>query len=419
MPENNKNEFENQINDAVQKAINNQDYAQIKEMLGATVQTVVEKTAYYGGQIGQNISQAISDAQKNQAAKGPGAYNYARGQNGQPVYSRYSTQWQKPGNVKAKPFKQKNIPAPGSGVAPIVIGSVFTAFFGSRLIGYINELYMTGFAGFSFWGFAWRAGMVALFANMIVEGAKSFKKRRFRQYYNAVAGRPVVNLNVLAMAAGKTVAYVRKDIKKMIAKGMFGTAYLDDDENCLIVGEEVYRQYRLGQANRKASEMKEQKIKQDPSGIDAVVAEGAAWVQKIQAANSALPEIEISKKLTDLENITVRIFAYVEKRPEKLPEIQKFMSYYLPTTVKLVGSYQELDAQPLQGENILTAKKEILEILDTVNYAFASLFDSLFGDDAIDISTDIAVLKNMLAREGLTEPAFRLPTENTNEMKEG
>ena len=82
------------------------------------------------------------------------------------------------------------------------------------------------------------------------------------------------------------------------------------------------------------------------------------------------------------------------------------MNYYLPTTVKLVTSYREFESQPVQGENILTAKKEILDILDTVNSAFASLLDSLFQNDAIDISADISVLKTMLAQEGLTQKDF-------------
>ena len=82
------------------------------------------------------------------------------------------------------------------------------------------------------------------------------------------------------------------------------------------------------------------------------------------------------------------------------------MDYYLPTTMKLLEAYEELDAQPVQGENIRNTKQEILDILDTVNTAFASLLDSLFQNDAIDISADISVLKTMLAQEGLTNQEF-------------
>ena len=78
------------------------------------------------------------------------------------------------------------------------------------------------------------------------------------------------------------------------------------------------------------------------------------------------------------------------------------MDYYLPTTVKLLEAYQELDGQPVQGENITTSKKEIEDTLDTLNEAFERLFDSMFQETAWDVSTDISVLKTLLAQEGLS-----------------
>ncbi len=79
------------------------------------------------------------------------------------------------------------------------------------------------------------------------------------------------------------------------------------------------------------------------------------------------------------------------------------MEYYLPTTLKLLEAYKEFDRQPVQGENITTAKKEIEKTLDTINLAFENLLDDLFEDAAMDVSTDISVLNTMLAQEGLTE----------------
>jgi 5-bromo-4-chloroindolyl phosphate hydrolysis protein len=83
------------------------------------------------------------------------------------------------------------------------------------------------------------------------------------------------------------------------------------------------------------------------------------------------------------------------------------MEYYLPTTVKLLEAYAQMDAQPVGGENIVTAKKEIEATLDTLNVAFEKLLDSLFQDTAWDISSDISVLNTMLAQEGLTEDGLK------------
>ena len=78
----------------------------------------------------------------------------------------------------------------------------------------------------------------------------------------------------------------------------------------------------------------------------------------------------------------------------------------MPTTLKLVETYQELDSHPVAGQNIQKSKDEIEKTLDTINQAFENLFDSLFEHTAVDITSDITVLKNMLKQEGLTEKEF-------------
>ena len=103
-----------------------------------------------------------------------------------------------------------------------------------------------------------------------------------------------------------------------------------------------------------------------------------------------------------METIISKIFDRVERHPENIPDLRKMMDYYLPTTVKLLEAYQELDGQPVQGENITTSKKEIEDTLDTLNEAFERLFDSMFQETAWDVSTDISVLKTLLAQEGLS-----------------
>ena len=107
-----------------------------------------------------------------------------------------------------------------------------------------------------------------------------------------------------------------------------------------------------------------------------------------------------------MELLVRRIFQQTEAHPENAPDLRKMMDYYLPMTVKLLGAYEELDRQPVQGENILNSKKEIEDTLDKLNSAFAKLLDNLFEDTAWDVSSDISVLQTMLAQEGLTRNHF-------------
>ena len=92
----------------------------------------------------------------------------------------------------------------------------------------------------------------------------------------------------------------------------------------------------------------------------------------------------------------------MKDHPEKLPQIRKFMSYYLPTTLKLLRSYDELSRQGVSGQNITGTMEKVEGMMDTIVLAFEKQLDGLFGDQAMDISTDITVLDNMMAREGLT-----------------
>ena len=107
-----------------------------------------------------------------------------------------------------------------------------------------------------------------------------------------------------------------------------------------------------------------------------------------------------------MEMLIQKIFDRVSQDPNSLDDISRLLEYYLPTTVKLLEAYQQLDSQPVQGENIYSSKIEIEQTLDTLNDAFERLLDSLFEEVAWDVSSDISVLHTMLAQEGLVGNEF-------------
>ena len=135
--------------------------------------------------------------------------------------------------------------------------------------------------------------------------------------------------------------------------------------------------------------------------------QGDAYVRKIRECNDAIPGEEISEKISRIENIVDKIFDRVEQNPDSVSDIRKLMDYYLPTPVKLLEAYAEMDAQPVGGENIHTAKREIDATLDTLIVALEKLLDSLFQDTAWDVSSDISVLNTMLAQEGLKDDGLK------------
>lgn len=143
-----------------------------------------------------------------------------------------------------------------------------------------------------------------------------------------------------------------------------------------------------------------------PPEVQEVLDKGNEYLKKIHESNDAIPGVEISVKISRMELIVEKIFERAQKHPEIIPDLKKMMDYYLPMTVKLLDAYEEMDTQPVQGENIQSSKREIEDTLDTLNQAFEKLLDSVFQDTAWDVSTDISVLHTLLAQEGLTEDDF-------------
>lgn len=102
-----------------------------------------------------------------------------------------------------------------------------------------------------------------------------------------------------------------------------------------------------------------------------------------------------------LEQIAEKIFEQVQEHPEKLPDIRKLMNYYLPTTLKLLDAYEEFDSQPVQGENIKTAKQQIEQTLDTINIAFENLLVNFLPTRCWMSARTSRSWETMLKQEGL------------------
>ncbi len=137
--------------------------------------------------------------------------------------------------------------------------------------------------------------------------------------------------------------------------------------------------------------------------LDALITERDRAVSEMRRLNAAIPGEKISAQIDRLEEDTRQIIDQVVERKEKLPQIKRFMNYYLPTTLKLLNAYDRMGAAGVSGENIDGTRGRIEEMMDTIVSAFDKQLDALFADEALDISTDITVMENLLKQEGLGE----------------
>ena len=283
-----------------------------------------------------------------------------------------------------------------------VVGGILKTFFGGVLtlgltVGTVAALFTAGAVAA-----AAPAVMLAGSCWMLGSGVGTMRTvSRFRTYRRLLGKKTQCALYKLARAVGKDEAFVRRDVTKMIGSGYFLEGHLDHEQRNLIISDETYREFE--QARLQLEQARKRQEERLNGQVQEVLDRGNAFIAQLRKCNDDIPGEEVSAKIDRMEQTVRRIFDRARAKPEVIPDLKKLMDYYLPMTVKLLNAYADMDAQPVQGETIASSKREIEATLDTLNAAFEKLFDELFQDTALDISSDITVLNTMLAREGLTE----------------
>ncbi|MDE7262516.1 MAG: 5-bromo-4-chloroindolyl phosphate hydrolysis family protein [Oscillospiraceae bacterium] len=135
--------------------------------------------------------------------------------------------------------------------------------------------------------------------------------------------------------------------------------------------------------------------------LDKMISDGQKAISEMKRLDDAIADEKISQDIRRLEGVCQMIFNQVKEDPAKLPQIRQFMDYYLPTTLKLLNAYDRMDSAGISGENVTSTKEKVENIMGTIVIACEKQLDSLYGQEALDISTDISVLETILAREGL------------------
>ncbi len=135
--------------------------------------------------------------------------------------------------------------------------------------------------------------------------------------------------------------------------------------------------------------------------VDPILEEGNRALSEMGRLYMSIKDPEVRGKINEIMRITDKITQDAIDDPKDIPQIKKFMNYYLPTTLKLLNSYDRMSALGIEGENLDRSMKNINEMLDAAIEAYKKRLDSLFENQALDIETDIEVMNTMLAREGL------------------
>lgn len=213
-----------------------------------------------------------------------------------------------------------------------------------------------------------------------------FKHRRFkrlRRMMTMVGKQKVIDIRQLADAIPTSYSNACDDIQELIDGG-----YL---------GENAYINMATGQLFLDSDGFQSAPQPQPEPALD----HDQELLAEIRRVDEAIPDEEMSRKIRRIEECTEHILDYQKKHPEKASELHTFLDYYLPTTLKILNAYAELEQQGVEGENISTTKTRIESMMDSVVEGFEAQLDKLFEGSMLDISADISVMEKMLSRDGL------------------
>ena len=274
-----------------------------------------------------------------------------------------------------------------------VWGIVLTVIFGIALTGFPAVAMSGGFLS----ALAVMSPVIGFFGGglaMIWAGTQRTKKaKRFRKYLALIGRRESISITTLAQAMPVSVHKACDDLQDMLDSGILETGYLDMSTGRLILSDEGLQEEAPPAPEPDEPEPEEDVL--DMNDDDAVLGE-------IRRLNDDIDDPVMSQKIDRIGEITGKIFAYQKQSPNRAGQLRSFLSYYLPTTLKILRAYARMEEQGVEGENIRSAKARIEGMMDKVVEGFEKQLDKLFQDDAMDIATDVQVLERMLEKDGLS-----------------
>ena len=211
-----------------------------------------------------------------------------------------------------------------------------------------------------------------------------------------------LSVEMLADLTHQTEKKVLKKLRSYIRNGWLNV-WLDNETETLYLTAEDYRAAKEAAAAAAAQPQPEPEAKADETPLNLETARRFAAV--LAQEKQVMQDAQGREELEHMQKTTTAICDWLEAHPESLPKSRRFAEYYIPTSLKLLHTYNDVQGQ--KGENAETIRRDIAGILHTLNQAYDTLYNTLLSDMAMDVSSEIAALQGMLANDGLTGGDFQ------------
>lgn len=221
--------------------------------------------------------------------------------------------------------------------------------------------------------------------------------KRYRLYRRIIGEAQSMPLADIARASGQGEAALEKDFADMIRRGYFPQGFLDRETACF---------YASNDAWRKAPKPQPPAPKPEKQPEAELLASGSHFLQELDAEAARIEDAAVRGRVYEIRTKAQAIFDWLRLHPEAQPDVQRFAGYYLPTTLKLLRAYNEVDPHAAQSEAAALVQDRVAGVLGSVASAFATLLDNLISETAMDVSGEITALETVLGQDGLTPDVF-------------
>lgn len=249
----------------------------------------------------------------------------------------------------------------------------------------------------------------------------SKRAKRLISYDRPLQEKDYIMLKELSEVSGEPVEQIVKDMEYVIENHLIAGMTMDERKTCLLFTDEARQQYEQAEESRIRRELEELQQKIEQEELERKKAEGTkeerAWIAFSEAMNAFFEQLQYHKQEIDnpsmreqmeaVELILSQISVCVKEHPDMISGTGHLISYYLPCMNKLLKTYEDLEEQPIQGDNIRKTQKEIEDSFVTIHSALTNMYDEMFRDVSMDISSDIQVLKAMMAQDGWQESGLK------------
>lgn len=227
-----------------------------------------------------------------------------------------------------------------------------------------------------------------------ITGSRSHDRvMRCRTYAAMLGDRRRMRIDELAAAIPTSYKRCCDDLNWMLSEGLLKGMYIDAAGRAL-----TYPDASPGSKPEKPAAKATAPVPEEAAGRKAYPEE-----RRIRQLNDSIQDEYVSQRMERLEDLTHQILSYADEHPEKEPQLRQFRNHYLPKTFSILESYARMERSGVEGGNIAAAMKDVEEIMDKLVQGFEKQLDALFDSEAMDVTSDITVLENMMRMEGLSD----------------